>query len=126
MARYEDYEDLKKSVQKTWSSMALLLEKFGWSFFTDEAATQVEVYEILAEAFELADDSYNFVTLVSDEIKKLEKKIKLRREANSKDEADDFNAQLKYLVKYIRFNFREYIWIDYPEFDHNHFVWGCR
>ena len=126
MARYSDFEDLKKNVQETWSSMALLLEKFGWGFFTDEAAIQVEAYETLADAFELADDSYNFVTLVSDEISKLEKKIKIRRENHSKDEADDYNALLKYLVKYIRFNFREYIWIDYPEFDHNHFVWGCR
>lgn len=126
MGRYIDFEDLKKGVQETWSSMALLLEKFGWGFFTDEAAIQVEAYETLNEAFQLADDSNDFVKLICDEIDKLEKKIKLRREVNSNDEADDFNALLKYLVKYIRFNFREYLWFEYPEFDHSHSVWGCR
>ena len=126
MARYSDFEDLKKNVQDTWSSMALLLEKFGWGFFTDEAAIQVEAYETLNEAFQLADDSTDFVELISDEIDKLEKKIKTCRAISNKDDADDYNTQLMYLVKYIRFNFRDYLWLDYPEFDHNHFVWGCR
>ena len=126
MARYTDFEDQKKNVKETWSSMALLLEKFDWKFFTEEAAIQVEAYEILDDAFDFADDSADFVKLISDEIDKLEEKIKLQRKVGSKTDADDSNALLKYLVKYVHFNFPEDLWKESPEFDNNHYVWGCR
>lgn len=126
MLGYDDFKTLKKDVAETWDGMAILLEKFDWAFFTDEAAIQVEAYEILNDSFKASCDSEDLVKRVAEEIINLENKIRLQRKVGSKADAEDNNAVLKHLVKYIRENFPEDICNEHTEFDHSHYVWGCR
>lgn len=126
MARhYDSFEKLKENVSETYGSIVQLLEKFDWGFFSEEGQLKVETYAILDECFDIADDLEELVWYVSDEIGKLEKEIKKYREALSLNNADEKNEVLKLLVRYIRHNLEEELWIDYEEFDHNHYKRGC-
>lgn len=112
---YHRFNSLKENVSETYGSMAQLLEKFDWGFFTDDACNQIEAYEILNEAFEFSADSKDLVKHVAEKIADLKEKAK---------DVDDFDV-IKYLVKYIRFNFHPELWDEYPEFNHSHLTRGC-
>ena len=115
MAKHDDFFELQKEVKETWDSIAVLLEKFDWGFFTNDACNQIQAYEVLNEAFGFSDDSKELVSYVANEIVKLKQKAK---------DADDREV-IKYLVKYIRFNFPEELWDEHTEFNHSHLCRGC-
>lgn len=112
---YHRFKSLKENVSETYGSMAQLLEKFDWGFFTNDACNQIQAYEVLNDAFGFADDGKELVSYVANEIVKLKQKAK---------DADDREV-IKYLVKYIRFNFPEDLWDEHPEFNHSHLCRGC-
>lgn len=121
---YDNYEWMKMKENETFDSIEQLLEKFGWSFFSEDGANKAEAHTILHDCFELAAARDELVKAVAEEIGKLEKEIKLYREAGTQG-ADDKNEVLKYLVRYIRLNCEEELWKEYPEFDYNHYKRGC-
>ena len=126
MGRYYDsFRKLRESVADTYGNMAMLLEKFDWGFFSEEGQNKIEAYAILDDAFELDADKKELVQIVAGEVHKLEKKIKEYREAGSEKDAEDSNAVLKLLVKYIRHNLDEEIWEEYPDFNIKHYHVGC-
>lgn len=123
MARdYMSFNELKESVTETYSSIAQLLEKFDWGFFSEDGQNKIEVYAILDDCFRFADDLNDLVKCVADEIGKLDKEI---REAASEKDAAEKKEVVKYLARYIRHNCEEELWIDYKEFDHSHYKRGC-
>lgn len=126
MGRYYDsFRKLKESVADTYGNMAMLLEKFDWSFFSEDGQNKIEAYAILDDAFNLADDKKELVQIVAGEVRKLEKKVEESRNAGSDKDADDSNAVLKLLVKYIRHNLDEEFWDEYSEFNIKHYHVGC-
>ena len=118
---YMSFQELKDSVSETYSSIAQLLEKFDWGFFSEDGQNKIEVYAILDDCFLIADDLEELVKFVVDEIVKLEKEA---REAGSRKDEDDKKAVIKHLTRYIRHNCEESLWIDYEEFDLNHYRRG--
>lgn len=124
MARgnYMSFQELKDSVSETYSSIAQLLEKFDWGFFSEDGQNKIEAYAILDDCFRIADDLQELVKYVADEIVKLGKEA---REAGSEKDADEKKEVIKYLARYIRHNCEEELWIDYEEFDLSHYKRGC-
>lgn len=112
---YHRFKSLKENVSETYGSMAQLLEKFDWGFFSADACNQIEAYEVLNEAFGFSDDGKELVSYIANEIVKLKQKAK---------DGDDREV-IKYLVKYIRHNFPEELWIEYQEFNLPHLHRGC-
>lgn len=104
------FQSLKETVSETYGSMTQLLEKFGWGFFSADACTQIEAYEVLEESFGFAGDGKELVSYVANEIGKLKQKAK---------EVDDFEV-IKHLVKYVRDNFPDDLWDEYQEFNLPH------
>lgn len=125
MTYYEDFDTLKKDMLDTWRSMELLLEKFDWKFFTDEAAIQVEAYGILADAFDVSDDRADFFKIVAGEIFKREQKVNLNRKIGNLSEALDENALLRHLATYVCNNFPDEECNEYREFNTRYSIWGC-
>lgn len=126
MARYYDsFDKLKENVVETYGSIAQLLEKFDWGFFSEDGQNKIEAYEILDDCFHIADDLKELAYWVADRIIKLEKEIKSYSEAGKQKDADEKKEIVKYLVRYIRFNLAEEIWEEHSEFDHNHYKRGC-
>lgn len=109
------FKSLKENVSETYGSMAQLIEKFDWGFFTNDASNQIQAYEVLDEAFGFSDDGNELVRYVANEISGLKQKAK---------DADDYEV-IKYLVKYIRFNFPEELWDEYENFNLSHLHRGC-
>lgn len=124
MARgnYMSFKELKDSVSETYSSIAQLLEKFDWGFFSEDGQNKIEVYAILDDCFRIADDLEELVKYVANEIAKLGKEA---REAASEKDAAEKKEVVKYLARYIRHNCEEELWIDYEAFDHSHYKRGC-
>lgn len=124
MARgnYMSFQELKDSVSETYSSIAQLLEKFDWGFFSEDGQNKIETYAILDDCFRIADDLNELVKYVADEIHKLGREV---REAASEKDASEKKEVVKYLARYIRHNCEEELWIDYEEFDHSHYKRGC-
>lgn len=121
MARYYDsFQKLKENVSETYSSIAQLLEKFDWGFFSEDGQNKIETYAILDDAFNFASDFHDLVKFVSNEISKLESEIKT---ATPEDAAEKTEV-IKLLAQYIRHNLEEELWQDYPEFDKKH-AGGC-
>lgn len=127
MRYYESFDKLKEKVSETYSSIAMLLEKFGWDFFSEDGANKVEAYAILDDAFQIADSLEDLAKIIAGEVYKLEKGIQACRESrlpSAPKDAEEKNEVLKLLVKYIRHNLDEDLWKDYTEFDHAH-TRGC-
>ena len=119
---YMSFQELKDSVSETYSSIAQLLEKFDWGFFSEDGQNKIEVYAILDDCFRIADDLEELVKYVADEIGKLGMEVLA---ADSKKDADDKKEVIKHLSRYIRHNCEEELWIDYKEFDLSHYRRGC-
>ena len=115
MARcYDSFEKLKESVSETYSSIAQLLEKFGWEFFSEDGQIKIEAYKILDDCFRISDDLEELVKYVSDEIVKLKKEA---QETETLKAEDEKKAIIKHLYRYIRFNVHVDYWNDYPTFN---------
>lgn len=112
---YHRFQSLKENVSETYGSMAQLLEKFGWSFFSADACNQIEAYEVLDDAFKASADGEELVGYVANEIGQLKQKAK---------DGDDREV-IKHLVKYVRDNFPEELWDEYAEFNLSHLRRGC-
>ena len=104
----------KEEVAETYDSMAQLVEKFDWDFFTDDACNQITAYEALHDAFKKASGSEDLVNRVANEISRLKRKAD-----------DDDREVIKHLVKYIRDNFSEDLWDQHTEFNLSHLRRGC-
>lgn len=112
---YRDFKGLKEDVSETYESMAQLVEKFDWGFFTDEACNQIRAYEVLADIFKRVYDSEDLVDRVANEISWLKGKVK----------DDDDREVIKNLVKYVRENFSDELWDQHAEFNLSHLHRGC-
>ncbi|MGN0999735.1 MAG: hypothetical protein ACI4PO_09305 [Faecousia sp.] len=124
---YKSFNELRDSVSDTYSSMAQLLEKFDWGFFSEDGCNKIEVYSTLNDNFLDADDKTELVKIVAGEIDEREKSIKHLREKGASHflkEIKEKNEVIKYLAKYIRHNCERELWADYPEFDYNHSTYG--
>ena len=111
MARhYDSFDKLKENVSETYASIAQLLEKFDWEFFSEDGAKKIEAYEILDDAFRFASDHNDLVKYVAGQVYEMANTV-------AKEEV------VVYLVKYIRHNLAEEFWQDYSEF--NLFKRGC-
>ena len=112
MAHYR-FQSLKANVSETYGSMTQLLEKFDWSFFSEDACNQIEAYEVLDEAFRFSDDSKALVRNVAERIAELKEKAK---------DGDGYTDRevVMHLVKYIRSNFPDDLWDEYTEFNLPH------
>lgn len=119
---YMSFNELKENASDIYSSITQLLEKFDWDFFSEDGQNKIEAYAILDDCFQIADDLQELVKYVADEIHKLGREV---REAASEKDAAEKKEVVKYLVRYIRHNCEEELWIDYEEFDHSHYKRGC-
>ena len=117
---YMSFQELKDSVSETYSSIAQLLEKFDWGFFSEDGQNKIEAYAILDDAFNAADDHNDLVKIVSNEVAKLKKEM----DTATPEEAVEKKEVVKLLVKYIRHNLEEDFWKDYPEYDKKN-AGGC-
>lgn len=122
---YMSFKELKENVSETYASIAQLLEKFDWGFFSEDGQNKIETYAILDDCFNIADDLKDLAYRVADEIIKLEKEIKSFIEAGNQKDADEKKEVVKLLVRYIRHNLEEEIWEEHSEFDYNHYKRGC-
>ena len=122
---YQTFDELKKNVSEVYASIAHLLEKFDWGFFSEEGSIKVEVYEILDDCFRISTDKTELALFVSTEIHKLDKGAKELREAGSLQEAEEKSKIVRYLARYIRHNCEEEHWSYMTAFDYNHYKRGC-
>lgn len=112
---YSEFQSLKAEALETYDSMAQLLEKFGWNFFTEEASHQIEAYELLDDGYKFAGDANEMVRFVANQIGRLKEEAK---------DADDREV-IKYLVRYIRDNYPDELWDEYQVFNLSHLHRGC-
>jgi len=121
MASYEDFRALKKDVEETWDSIAQLLEKFDWDFFSASGSVQAQGYELLDDAFKASFTKEEVAAYIANEVAVIKKRI---NNTQNQERADELLAIGNWLINYIRENFEEEITSDHPEFSLS-YLRGC-
>lgn len=121
MARYDDFRALKKDVEETWDSIAQLLEKFDWDFFSASGSVQAQGYELLDDAFKASFTKEEVAAYMANEVAVIKNRIK---NTQNQERAAELLAIGNWLIDYIRENFEDEITNDYSEFTHA-YLRGC-
>ena len=117
MARTDDFKTLEKDVTERWDSIELLLDKFGWDFFSDSGAVTAQGYELLDDAFTASLTKEEVAAYIANEVSV----IKSRRENTQNTERSaELLAIGDWLIDYIRANFEDEITNNYPQFTHTY------
>lgn len=121
MARYEDFKALKRDAEGTWDSIAQLLEKFDWDFFSASGAVQAQGYELLDDAFKASFTKEEVAAYIANEVAVIKNRIK---NTQNQERASELLAIGNWLIDYIRKNFEDEITSDHPEFSRT-YLRGC-
>lgn len=113
MARYEDFKTLQKDVEETWDSIAQLLEKFDWDFFSDSGAATAQGYELLDDAFKASGTKEEVAAYVANEVSVIKSRVK---NTQNKERGDELLAIGNWLINYICENFEEEFVSEHREF----------
>lgn len=121
MAKYDDFRDLQKVVKETWNSFEVLLEKFGWDFFSESGAIAAQGYEILDDAFQACNTKKEVAAYVANEISVIKNRIK---NTENKERAAELRTIGNWLIGYSSVIFEEEIISDLPELN-PYYLRGC-
>lgn len=109
----KDFHDLAADVAKTNACFGELLEKFGWTIFSESGSVEVDGYEVLADAFAGACTMNEAASELANELHERKRKILALRE--NYESSDDELTLAKWLVKWIGENFEDEIVEDHIE-----------
>lgn len=121
MAEHDEFFALLKEVKETWDSIAVLLEKFGWDFFSEAGAVKAQAYEILDDAFRASHSKEEVASYVANEIYVIKNRIK---NTDNQERAEEHRAIGNCLIEYIIDNFEEEITSDHSELTRS-YLRGC-
>ena len=113
MSRYKDFNRLANDVEETWGSIAQLLEKFDWDFFSDSGAVQAQGYEILDDAFNASCTMEEVAAYVANEVYVIKTR---RKNTQNSERSAELLAIGNWLIEYILANFEEEIVQNHTEF----------
>lgn len=112
MSRYKDFNSLANNVEETWGSIAQLLEKFDWDFFSDSGAVQAQGYELLEDAFRDSSTKEEVAAYVANQVAVIKNR---RKNTQHTERSAELLAVGNWLIEYIHANFEEEITKDHPE-----------
>lgn len=121
MSGYANFDKLEKDVAERWDSIAQLLEKFDWDFFSDSGAVIAQGYEILDDAFKASLAKEEVAARVATEIAVIKNR---RKNTQNTERSAELLAVGDWLIDYICENFEDEITNDCPQFSHA-YLRGC-
>lgn len=121
MAKYDDFRELHEEVTETWKSVEVLIDKFGWDFFSKVGAIAAQGYELLDDAFRDCTTKKEVAAYMANEIAVIKKRFK---NTSNKERADELMAIGNWLIGYINRKFEEEIISDLPELNPS-YLRGC-
>lgn len=110
MAQY-DFHELYEEVTEAWKSVEVLIDKFGWDFFSESGAIAAQGYELLDDAFQAGITKEDVAAYIANEVAVIKARIK---NTENKEKADELRAIGNWLIGYINRKFEEEIISDHP------------